>query len=148
MRALAPRLSAQGGSLAKGDKVMRLRDQTAMIEAGYVYLPREAHWLDDYLHELTTFPNGKYDDQADSTSQALGWIRESSRQPHILRYYEEERQRLHSKAGAVMVKLKAPVGISHVSTLSGRQLAVRVDGTIEVSESDALPLLRGGFTRL
>jgi hypothetical protein len=27
-----------------------------------------------YLHELTTFPKGKHDDQADSTSQALDWF--------------------------------------------------------------------------
>ena len=31
--------------------------------------------LEDYLHELATFPNGQYDDQADSTSQALDWIK-------------------------------------------------------------------------
>ena len=27
----------------------------------------QARWLAEYLHELTTFPNAKYDDQADST---------------------------------------------------------------------------------
>ena len=26
------------------------------------------------LHELTVFPNGRYDDQVDSTSQVLDWI--------------------------------------------------------------------------
>ena len=38
------------------DKVMRLRAQTATIENGFVFLPREAPWLADYLHELITFP--------------------------------------------------------------------------------------------
>jgi hypothetical protein len=33
--------------------------------------------LPEYLHELTTFPYGKYDDQADSTSQALAWFSET-----------------------------------------------------------------------
>ncbi len=61
----------------EGDKVMRLNAQTATIENGFVYLPREAPWLADYLHELTTFPNSKYDDQADSTSQALAWINQN-----------------------------------------------------------------------
>ena len=42
--------------LPKGDKEMRLRAQTATIENGFVYLPREAHWLAEYLFELTTFP--------------------------------------------------------------------------------------------
>jgi predicted phage terminase large subunit-like protein len=62
-----------------GDKVMRLHAQTATIENGFVYLPKEALWLDEYLHELTTFPRGKHDDQVDSTSQALAWIKESQR---------------------------------------------------------------------
>ena len=35
----------------------------------------KAEWLAAYLHELTTFPNGKRDDQVDSTSQALDWIK-------------------------------------------------------------------------
>jgi predicted phage terminase large subunit-like protein len=41
------------------DKVMRLHAQTATIENGFVYLPIEAPWLVEYLHELTTFPNAK-----------------------------------------------------------------------------------------
>jgi predicted phage terminase large subunit-like protein len=50
-----------------GDKVMRLRGQTAKIEGGFVLFPKEAHWLDTYLLELVTFPNSKNDDQVDST---------------------------------------------------------------------------------
>jgi predicted phage terminase large subunit-like protein len=46
-----------------GDKIMRLHAQTATIENGFVHLPSEAHWLADYLHELTVFPNGRHDDQ-------------------------------------------------------------------------------------
>ena len=53
------------------DKQMRMSGRAAVIEAGFVYIPREAHWLAEYLHELSVFPNGKYDDQVDSTSQAL-----------------------------------------------------------------------------
>jgi predicted phage terminase large subunit-like protein len=56
-----------------GDKVMRLRAQTAKIAGGFVLFPTEAHWLDTYLTELVTFPNSKYDDQVDSTVFALAW---------------------------------------------------------------------------
>jgi predicted phage terminase large subunit-like protein len=45
--------------------------QTAMIENGFVHLPKEAAWLADYLHELTVFPGGKFGDQVDSTAQLL-----------------------------------------------------------------------------
>ena len=69
------------------DKVMRLHATTNTIENGFVYLPEKASWLPEYLHELTTFPNGKYDDQADSTSQALDWIKDRSSEPGILLGY-------------------------------------------------------------
>jgi phage terminase large subunit-like protein len=54
---------------------MRLYVQPATIENGFVHLPKEAPWLADYLPEMTTFPKGKYDDQVDSTSHALEWIK-------------------------------------------------------------------------
>jgi len=59
-----------------GDKIMRLHAQTTRIENGFVHLPREAHSLGDYLHELTVFPNGRHDDQVDSTAQALAWSKQ------------------------------------------------------------------------
>ena len=36
-----------------------------------MFVPTRAPWLEDYLHELMMFPAGRYDDQVDSTSQAL-----------------------------------------------------------------------------
>jgi len=57
------------------DKIMRLHAQTAMIENGFVYIPEAAPWLAEYLHELTVFPNGKHDDQVDSTAQFLDWFK-------------------------------------------------------------------------
>jgi len=47
----------------QADKIMRMHAQTAMIENGFVHLPKEAAWLAEYLHELTVFPKGKHDDQ-------------------------------------------------------------------------------------
>jgi len=57
------------------DKIMRLHAQTTAFENGLVILPRTAHWLCDYLNELTSFPGSKYDDQVDSTTQALDYLR-------------------------------------------------------------------------
>ena len=56
------------------DKIMRLHAQTAPIENGRVFLPRTAPWLPDYIHELTSFPGPRYDDQVDSTTQFLDYI--------------------------------------------------------------------------
>jgi predicted phage terminase large subunit-like protein len=57
------------------DKLMRLHAQTARFENGLVLLPRQAPWLAEYVRELTGFPGGKYDDQVDSTAQALHYLR-------------------------------------------------------------------------
>jgi predicted phage terminase large subunit-like protein len=65
----------------QSDKIMRLHAQTAMIENGFVYLPAAAPWLAQYLHELTAFPNGKHDDQVDSTAQLLDWFKQATRDP-------------------------------------------------------------------
>ncbi len=74
------------GITPKGDKVDRLESVTSMIEAGQVHLQTDAPWLDVLLHELLAFPNGKYDDQVDSVSQFLDWMRKrdplSSSIPH------------------------------------------------------------------
>ena len=64
----------------QGEKVMRFNAQTAMIENGFVFIPREAPWLAEYLHELTVFPHGKHDDQADSTAQFLDWFKQASQE--------------------------------------------------------------------
>jgi predicted phage terminase large subunit-like protein len=57
------------------DKILRLCAQTAEFESGRVLLPRSAPWLDVYVRELTTFPGSKYDDQVDSTAQALDHLK-------------------------------------------------------------------------
>jgi predicted phage terminase large subunit-like protein len=60
------------------DKIMRLHLQTALFENGHVLLPRHASWLADYVAELTGFPGTKFDDQVDSTTQALQFLKEGS----------------------------------------------------------------------
>ena len=42
-------LSQVKGMSPEGDKVMRLHAQTAVIENGFVHLPRDAPWLENYL---------------------------------------------------------------------------------------------------
>ena len=70
---------AQAAPSLEGDKIMRLRGQTAKIEGGFVLFPKNADWLETYLSELLSFPNSRYDDQVDSTVFALAWIAENPR---------------------------------------------------------------------
>ena len=59
---------------ARLEKQVRLLAQAPMFEVGQVPLPREAPWLATYVTEILVFPNGKHDDQVESTSQALNWL--------------------------------------------------------------------------
>ncbi|WP_347258005.1 phage terminase large subunit [Methylocaldum sp.] len=67
-----------------GDKIARMNAETTQIEAGNVFLPDHAPWLPEYETEITSFPNGTYSDQVDSTSQALKWMREQSARFQII----------------------------------------------------------------
>jgi phage terminase large subunit-like protein len=83
--------------------LMRMHAQTATIENGFVHLPQAAPWLAAYLHELAVFPNGRFDDQVDSTAQFLDWFKTSAREDGIYAYYRmlaEERRRKAGAAGA------------------------------------------------
>ncbi len=67
-------LIVQAAPALDGDKISRLRGQTAKIEGGFVLFPKKARWLDHYLHELLMFPNLENTDQVDSTVYALAWL--------------------------------------------------------------------------
>ena len=69
---------------------MRLHAQTALIENGFVRIPEEAPWLAEYLHELTVFPKGKHDDQADSTAQFLDWYQKPGPNDGYFEWLREE----------------------------------------------------------
>ena len=72
------------------DKKIRMSTASDVIENGQVYLPEQAPWLAAYVHEMVTFDNGKYDDQVDSTSQALNWYKSLASEPNLITYYREE----------------------------------------------------------
>ena len=57
----------------EADKLTRMSTASPAIEAGRVFLPETADWLDDYEAEMAIFPNGAHDDQVDMTSQFLRW---------------------------------------------------------------------------
>src|SRR5208337_2148027 len=83
------------------DKIMRMHSVSSTIENGFVYLPTESGWRAAYMHELTTFPNGKHDDQVDSTSQVLDWLKQGARVYGVLDYNRQEE---------MAKKLKLPEG--------------------------------------
>jgi len=59
----------------RDSKPVRAEIVTPVIECGRVHLPKQAHWVNDFLHEMTLFPSGKFSDQVDALSQALGFMK-------------------------------------------------------------------------
>jgi predicted phage terminase large subunit-like protein len=59
----------------EGDKTARLAAVSVQFESGAVWFPKDAPWLGSLKAELLGFPNVKHDDQVDSISQALSWIK-------------------------------------------------------------------------
>jgi predicted phage terminase large subunit-like protein len=57
-------------------KMIRFSNESPAIEGGKVFVPYEAPWVTDYTQELVVAPNGLHDDQCDSTSQFLAYVRE------------------------------------------------------------------------
>jgi len=48
---------------------------TDLIEAGRVWLPKNAKWLDEFIDELSHFPHGKFTDQVDALTMALQFMK-------------------------------------------------------------------------
>jgi predicted phage terminase large subunit-like protein len=67
------------------DKYARAQAVTPLIEAGRVFLPDGAPFLNGYIDEMAAFPSGTYDDQVDSTSQALNYLRHQ--QVHSVEFF-------------------------------------------------------------
>lgn len=74
---------------ADGIGVVRIHPETnkrhrasiasSQIEAGNIYIPQYAAWLDEFLAEVAAFPASRHDDQVDSVAQAIIWVQNKTR---------------------------------------------------------------------
>jgi predicted phage terminase large subunit-like protein len=60
---------------ADRDKIARAHAVSGLVESGRVLLPTAAGWLDDFLDEVTVFPNARHDDMVDALTLGLGYLR-------------------------------------------------------------------------
>lgn len=58
----------------RNSKEARASTVSYLFDRGDVRFPRRARWLDDYIKEMTGFPQMRHDDQVDATTQYLAWI--------------------------------------------------------------------------
>jgi predicted phage terminase large subunit-like protein len=132
-----------------GDKIMRLHAQTAKIEGGFVLFPKEAPWLDTYVHEIVSFPNARHDDQVDSTVFALAWSTPKGGARGWLKYYE----RLAAEANCDRTGKTMRVWVAGTSThwqrVDGKMVTIPGDRIIEVTdERDLTAVLWQGGRRM
>lgn len=68
------------GSKPEGDKRVRVRQVSPVIEARNCHLPLNAAFVAGFLDEIAAFPNGTHDDRVDAMSQALSklWGQEAT----------------------------------------------------------------------
>lgn len=72
-----PMVTIEEAEPGNDDKEIRLEAALPYIKNGMVYLLDGAPWLEDFVEELSLFPNGLRDDRVDALSQCLNWKRES-----------------------------------------------------------------------
>ncbi|MEO8883056.1 MAG: phage terminase large subunit [Devosia sp.] len=130
-----------------GDKIMRLHAQSSAIENGFVHLPSGAPWLADYLHEFTTFPNGRHDDQVDSTTQMLAWARLRPPGYGMLEYYRQQSIAAQPGSAVKLMRFQAPAGTTHFYARSGRAYQV-FDSAVEIDSRDEADMDALGLKRL
>jgi predicted phage terminase large subunit-like protein len=64
----------------EGGKIARAQAVSPQCESGSVYLPHPAlaSWVEDFIEECASFPNGRFDDQVDQMTQALNRLYSSA----------------------------------------------------------------------
>jgi predicted phage terminase large subunit-like protein len=60
---------------ADRDKVSRAHSVSPLIEGGQVFLPEWGSWVQEYINQMAAFPSSAHDDDVDSTTQALEYLR-------------------------------------------------------------------------
>jgi predicted phage terminase large subunit-like protein len=118
------------------DKVMRMHAQTGLIASGRVFLPHRAPWLETYENELAMFDRGRFDDQVDSTSQALG---ELFCGPYA-GFWEMIREDLAEKEQPPLIRVNHTDPGMSFHLINGRRPRRESDGSFLVTEEEYLPL--------
>lgn len=67
-------------------KQLRLVAETGVMASGDFLLPHHASWLASYKSQLLGFPKVDHDEEADITSQALAWLRQSRGPESLFRW--------------------------------------------------------------
>jgi len=76
------------------DKVARVNAILPIIEGGRVFIPDAAPWLDEFVDETVSFPNGNHDDQVDAATMAVDILSRTSISPEAWALHTDPSQSL------------------------------------------------------
>jgi predicted phage terminase large subunit-like protein len=76
------------------DKVARVNAILPIIEGGRVFIPTAAPWLDEFVDEAVSFPNGNHDDQVDAATMAIDILSRTSVSPEAWALHADPSQSL------------------------------------------------------
>jgi predicted phage terminase large subunit-like protein len=116
-------------------KTVRLEAKIDRFSGGSVHLPRDAHWLKEYVNELTTFPASRYSDQVDSTVQALAEV--STGDDGSFDRAIRTMELLYDSGEPKKVRLKLPPDFGTLIGRDGHTVIPDGDGVIEVDQEAA-----------
>jgi predicted phage terminase large subunit-like protein len=123
----------------EGGKIARAQATAPLWEAGSIELPDPQvfgiSWMEDYLHNLCAFPKAAHDDDMDSTSQALIYMR-SRLGGGIVEFYRQQaaaelaqplsQRRIHR---AVLESASSPTSAIEQSALARNVIAAVAQGS-------------------
>lgn len=70
-------------------KEVRAARISPTVEAGIVYLPSNAPWVEDFIASMAKFPRGTHDDDVDSFCITLDWLLFGQSSTGIIEYYAQ-----------------------------------------------------------
>jgi len=107
----------------EGGKIARAQATAPLWESGSIELPDpqlfDCPWIEDYLHNICTFPKAAHDDDMDSTSQALIYMR-SRLGGGIVDFYRQQASGEVQASEANRPKLRRPATSSLMTEESAR----------------------------
>jgi predicted phage terminase large subunit-like protein len=77
------------------DKVARVNAILPLIEGGRVFIPEAADWLDAFIDESVSFPNGNHDDQVDAITMGIDVLSRTSVSPEAWSLHSDPMQSLN-----------------------------------------------------
>ena len=90
---------------------------------------------------------GSHDDVSNAVAGVLATLSCGALHTGFIEFYRQLAEEATAGERAT-VRLRAPEGIGHLQTLSGRQIVVSADRVVELSEADARPLRNSGWSEV